>query len=275
MRHMHFLTAAAALVLLAPPSAAQDGLAQVEGDVYRFQDKFHYSLVVFTDEGVVVTDPINADAAARLEAEVAGMTDKPVTHLIYSHSHGDHASGGAVLADTATVIAQANAPADIDGVVPDTRFDDTLELEVGGKTIELTYLGPGHGEDMIAVVVRPENVAFITDVASPERLPYQHLPSSDVDAWIDQIRKVETLDFEIFAPAHGKLGTKADATDARVYMEELRAAVLSGLQDGKSVEELEASLMMEAYSGWAQYDDWRALNIRGMARSLKAGGHVD
>ena len=29
-------------------------------------------------------------------AEIAGRFGKPVTHLVYSHSHGDHASGGAV-----------------------------------------------------------------------------------------------------------------------------------------------------------------------------------
>lgn len=80
----------------------------------------------------------------------------------------------------------------------------------------MTWLGEGHGKDLIAVVVRPENVAFITDAVSPKRLPFRDMPRSNIDGWIDQVRKVETLDFEIFAPAHGNIGVKADATDARI-----------------------------------------------------------
>jgi glyoxylase-like metal-dependent hydrolase (beta-lactamase superfamily II) len=127
--------------------------------------------VVITVEGAVVIDPINADAAKWIKSEVAKLTKNPVSHLIYSHSHGDHASGASLLAENATVIAHASAPASIDGLVPTLRFDETHELNIGSKTFELTWVGPGHGKDLIAVAVRPENVAFITDAVSPKRLP--------------------------------------------------------------------------------------------------------
>jgi glyoxylase-like metal-dependent hydrolase (beta-lactamase superfamily II) len=248
-------------------------IKQVAGDVYRFQNKFHFSLVTVTETGVVVADPINADAAAWLKANLSQITDKPITHLIYSHSHGDHASGGQVYtAGGATAIAHANAPAAIDGVAPDIRFEDAMSLQIGGKTFELTYLGPGHGDDMLAVVVRPENVAFIVDVASPRRLPYRDLPRSDADGWIDQIRVVESLDFDIFAPGHGAVGVKADATDARGYMLRLRDEVLRGLRSGKSVDALASSVTMDDYKSWGSYDAWRELNVRGMARSLIDAG---
>ncbi len=264
-------------LLLATTAQAQDAdrsITKVAGDVYRFQNNFHFSLVTVTDDGVVVVDPINSGAATWLKENLSQITDKPITHLIYSHSHGDHASGGSDLgADT--VIAQANAPETIDGVKPTLRFDDTKTLEVGGKTFEMTWLGEGHGEDMIAVVVRPENVAFITDVAAPKRLPYQTMPSSSVDAWIDQVKKVQTLDFEIFAPAHGNVGVKADTDDVLKYMETLRAEVLAGLKAGKSVEELQASVTLDDYKDWIQYDAWRPLNVKGMAEYLIKAGKVN
>ena len=185
---------------------AQDvkrSIVKVAGDVYRFQNKFHYSLVTVTDAGVVVVDPINSEAAAWLKANLSQVTDKPITHLIYSHSHGDHASGGKVYVDGgATAIVQANAPARIDGVAPHIRFKDEMSIQIGGKTFELTYLGAGHGEDLIAVIVRPENVAFITDVASPKGLPFKDFPRSNIDGWIEQIKKIETLAFDIMAPGH-------------------------------------------------------------------------
>lgn len=262
--------------LLAGATSAQDikrEITRVAGDVYRFQNKFHFSLVTVTNDGVVIVDPINADAASWLKANLATITDKPITHLIYSHSHGDHASGGKVYVDAgAKVIAQANAPETIDGVTPDERFAYTKTLEIGGKTFELTWLGEGHGKDLIAVVVRPENVAFITDAASPKRLPFRDMPNSNIDSWINQVKKVETLDFDIFAPAHGNVGVKADATDARIYMETLRERILVGLKGGSTVDELAASVQMEEYKDWLSYDNWRELNVRGMARFLKETG---
>ncbi len=268
-----FIAAMIAATMAMPATAQQvkRGITKVTGDVYRAQSNFHFSLVVVTSAGVVVVDPINGGAANWLKANLKTITDKPVTHLIYSHSHGDHASGGANLG-AKTVVAHANAPAAIDGVKPTLRFEDTKTLKVGGKTFELTYLGKGHGTDLIAVVVRPENVGFIVDAASPKRLPYRDMPHSDIDAWIDQVRKVESLNFTIFAPGHGGIGNKADATDARVYMEKLRAQVLAGLKAGKSADDLAKSVTMDAYKDWQQYKAWRELNVRGMAQYLTATG---
>ena len=254
---------------------AKRSITQVAGDVYRFQNNFHFGLVVITDEGVVVVDTINADAASWLKAELATLTDKPITHLIYSHSHGDHASGGAVLAQGAAVLAQANAPAAIDGVVPTVRFDDEHSFQLGSKTIELKWLGPGHGTDLIAVVVRPENVAFITDAASPKRLPWRDMGGANIDDWISQIKTIESLDFEIFAPAHGTVGVKADATDARIYMENLRAEVLAGLKAEKSIDVLSSEITMDDYKDWSQYAEWLPLNIKGMAEFLTKSGQVN
>jgi glyoxylase-like metal-dependent hydrolase (beta-lactamase superfamily II) len=269
---------AASIALPAIQSAhAQDvkrELTNVTGDVWRFQNKFHFSTVVVTSAGVVVTDPINAEAATWLEAEIASRFGKPVTHMVYSHSHGDHASGGAVFADTATVIAQANAPAEIDGVAPDIRFAQAMSFTSGGHSFELTALGPGHGADMLAMVVRPENVAYVVDVVSPGRLPYKDFPGANIAGLIEQIKAVEALDFEIMSPGHSRLGNKADAVEAREYVEWLMAAVTAELNAGKTAEQVVADLDTSAYAGMMAYDMWRDLNVQGMARWLKESGEI-
>ena len=270
---------AVALAVSLGSASAQDikrSITKVSGDVYRFQNNFHFSLVTVTSAGVVVVDPIHAEAATWLKANLSQITDKPITHLIYSHSHGDHASGGTVLQKGgALVIAQENAPDAIDGVAPDIRFSEEMDIRVGGKTFELTWLGEGHGQDLIAVVVRPENVAFITDAAAPKRLPYRDFPRSDIDGWISQIETIESLDFDIMAPAHGNVGTKLDATDARVYMLQLRDQVLRGLRAGKTTDKLAVSVTMDAYKDWGSYANWRELNVRGMAKYLIETGQVN
>ena len=272
-------TALAAIIALPAPQSthAQEvkrNFTNVTGDVWRFQNNFHFSTVVVTADGVVVTDPINAEAATWLEAEIASRFGKPVTHMVYSHSHGDHASGGAVFADTATVIAQENAPATIDGVTPKARFSERMSFTSGDHSFELTALGPGHGTDMLAMVIRPENVAYVVDVVNPGRLPYKNFPGADIAGLIEQTRTVEALDFDILAPGHSRLGNKADAVAGREYIEWLRAAVTAELKAGKTAEQVAADLETSAYADMMAYDMWRDLNVQGMARWLKESGEV-
>ncbi|HEY5739369.1 MAG TPA: MBL fold metallo-hydrolase [Gammaproteobacteria bacterium] len=265
------------LMLCAGAIPAQDverEITRVTYDVYRFQNRFHVNMFVITEAGVVVTDPINTEAAAWLKAEIEKITDTPITHLIYSHSHADHASGGTGYGDVPNVIMHRNAPEDIDLVEATVRFDEQLTFEVGEKTFELTYLGPGHGTDLIAIVVRPDDVGFVVDAVSSKRLFYRDFPGADVDDWIAQVRKVDSLDFDILIGGHGAVGVKRDVGLGLAYLEELRAEVLQGLQAGKSVDELKRSVTMEKYRAWANYEQWRALNVEGMARHLQESGAV-
>ena len=76
---------AVALAVSLGGASAQDikrSITKVAGDVYRFQNNFHFSLVTVTSAGVVVVDPINAEAATWLKANLSQITYKPITHLI-------------------------------------------------------------------------------------------------------------------------------------------------------------------------------------------------
>jgi glyoxylase-like metal-dependent hydrolase (beta-lactamase superfamily II) len=272
------LVASAAFQLSASAQEAKRSIEPVTGDVYRFQNNFHVAMFVVTEDGIVVTDPIDKDAVAWLKNELDSRFGKPVTHMILSHSHADHASGGQEWGDI-EVIAHDNAALNIkngsaETAMPTVTFADTYNFSTGGKTFELTYLGTGHGNDMVATVVRPENVGFVVDVVSPKRLPFRDFPGADIDGYIDQIAKAETLDFEILVPGHSSNGTKADVTEAREYMEMLRAGVLQALKDGKSVDDIKASDLVSEYSSWMAYEDWRPLNIEGMARWLQETGQA-
>ncbi len=268
---MHTTFAALALGV-AISAAAQDAtrsLENVTGDVWRFNNNFHSSAVVVTEEGVVVTDPINAGAAEWLKAEIDSRFGKPITHLVFSHSHGDHASGGTVFGDV-HVIAEANAPMEIDGVAVDQRISKPTSVELGGKTLELVPLGPGHGTDMMAMVIRPENVAFVVDVISPGRVPYRDMPGADLDGLARQIDNVGMLEFEVLLPGHARLGTREDVTEASEYLAWLRGEVQDGLDSGKSVEEIKGSIDWGPYAGMMMVQEWGPMNVEGMARWLEA-----
>jgi glyoxylase-like metal-dependent hydrolase (beta-lactamase superfamily II) len=262
----------AAWPFTAPAQEPKREISRVTYDVYRFQNNFHVNMFVITGAGVVVTDPINEQAASWLREEIGKLTDEPITHLIYSHSHLDHAAGGLGYGEVPNVIMQQNAPDDIDLVESTQRFRDQLSFDVGSKTFELTWLGPGHGSDLIAMVVRPDDVGFVVDAVSAKRLFYRDFPGANVDDWIEQVRKVESLDFDILIGGHGPVGVKRDVSLGLAYLEELRAAVLKGLKAGKTVEELKRDVKMEKYKDWQNYDYWRELNVQGMARHLIESG---
>jgi glyoxylase-like metal-dependent hydrolase (beta-lactamase superfamily II) len=261
----------------AAPAQPQREITPIKGDLYRFRNAGHFSVFLVTPAGIIATDPIDADAARWLKAELARRFNKPVKYLIYSHDHSDHISGGEVFADTAVVIAHENAKAVILGerrptAVPDLTFSDRLTVELGGKKVELLYLGKNHSDNSIVMRFPDERSLFAVDFIPVKSLPFRDFPDAYVDEWIESLKKAETLDFDILAPGHGELGRKEDVRALRAYLEELREQVLGYLRDGKSVEEIKQRVKMDKYSGWGNYKNYLSLNIEGMARHLQMHG---
>lgn len=254
---------------------AQREITQVAGDLYRFQNNFHVSVFVVTPDGVIATDPINAEAAAWLRDRIEEQFNQPIKYVIYSHDHADHIAGGEVFKEAgAIVIAHDNAKRTIIGeqrptAVPDITFSDQMTIELGGKTVELIYPGRSHSDNLIVMRFPEERAAFTVDFISVKRLPYQDLSDSYFPDWIEAIKQVEALDFDILIPGHGPVGTKADASDHRQYLEDLHAAVLEAARAGQSLDEMTANITLDKYQDWGQYEDWRPMNIEGMYNQIR------
>ncbi|NIW24614.1 MAG: MBL fold metallo-hydrolase [Gammaproteobacteria bacterium] len=86
-------------------------IVQISGDLYRAQDGFHFTVYLVTPDGIILADPLNAEFAEWLRAELESRHGLPVRYVLYSHHHWDHASGAQVFADTATLIGHENFPA--------------------------------------------------------------------------------------------------------------------------------------------------------------------
>ena len=102
------------------------------------------------------------------------VTDQPVKFVAYTHSHWDHAGGGQVLKDEgATFVAQSRCEANLREnpspavVSPDITFDDYYQIELGGKSLEMFYYGPSHDNCLVAMLVNPDNLLFLSDIANP------------------------------------------------------------------------------------------------------------
>ncbi len=269
------------LMLLALSFAAGTTMAQeakrsitnISGDLYRFQNNFHYSVFLVTSEGIIVTDPINAEAAKWLKSELAKRFNKPVKYLIYSHDHVDHISGGEVFADTAIVVAHENAKADIIGeqrptAVPDLTFSDQMTIELGGQTVELTYVGRSHSDNMIVMRFPAERVLFAVDFIPIKTVAWKTLTDAYIPDWREAIKRVEAMDFDTLVPGHGSIGVKADAAAFRGYMEALYSAVLQAARDGKTLQQMQQNIRLNKYKEWFEYEEFLPLNIEGMYNQI-------
>ncbi len=313
----------------APPP--ERSLTQLKGDVYRYQDNQHFGVVLVTEEGIVVADPINRAAAEWLKGELAQrFPGKPVKYVLYSHHHFDHVSGGAVFPE-ARVISQADtrknlvppaadAPvsgflasldADKDGKLqksevadnpflgpvfdtvdhdkngeltalelhtsqyadvraPDGTFKNDYTLTLGGQSVRMMHVGGNHASDMVYMMF-PGDILFVVDVINIKRLPFGNLPDYDLDESMALIDKAAALEPAIITPGHGAVGTVADLQDVKQYFTDLFEGVRAGIAAGKSLEEIQASLTLDKYKDWSNYEAFRAQNIAGVYAKLKAG----
>ncbi|MGB0575432.1 MAG: MBL fold metallo-hydrolase [Alphaproteobacteria bacterium] len=254
------------------PASAQKApkrsITKISGDLYRFQNNFHYSVFYVTDEGVLVTDPINTRAAKWLKAEIKKRFNKPIKYLVYSHDHQDHSSGGEVF-EGATVIGHEKTRDTMIGekrptAVQTLTLSDQMTINIGGKQIEITYVSLGHSDNSIVMRFPAERAMFVVDFISVKRLAFKTLSETYVLSLIEAIRTVKNMDFDTILPGHGKTGKRQDLKDHGDYIEDLYNAVLGGMRADKSLDDVKSSIKLPKYEKWAQYKAWLPLNIEGM-----------
>ena len=272
------------LLMFSAEAAAQssrpdDEITKLADDVYLFRHQFHQAIFITTPKGVIVTDPINADAAAWLNAEIKKLTDQPVRYVIYSHHHNDHITGGSVFAGQAIFVSHALArpnileAADPTTPVPDLTFTDRLSIDLGGTQVELIYTGKNHSDNSLVMLLPQRKLLFAVDFIPVETVAYRTLKSDYPDEWIESLKKVEQLDFEVLVPGHGKIGRKDHVRLFRGYLEDLRAAVLEHVKQGRSLEETKQAVRLPKYEQWQRYADWFPENVEGMYRYLSQTKH--
>jgi glyoxylase-like metal-dependent hydrolase (beta-lactamase superfamily II) len=267
------------LLLLATPMAwSQQApvreISKIGGEVYRFRNANHYSVFAVTPAGVIATDPISADAARWLKDEISRRFNQPVRYLVYSHDHRDHIAGGEVFADTAIVVAHDRAKAVIIGerrptAVPQVTFSDRMTLELGGTVLELTWVGKNHSDNSIVMRFPRERILFAVDFIPVNSYAFRDFPDAYMPDWIESLQRVEAMHFDVLAPGHGPLGSKANVTMFREYLQDLRGEVLRYAREGKSLDEMKTLITLPKYAAWGP-KEWFPLNIEGMYRLVQA-----
>ena len=288
------LVVAPALVLAQPPQGperpAMRSITRITGDLYRVQNNDHYTVFLVTPAGIILADPINVDAAAWIKAQLAErFPNAPVRYVLYSHHHQDHASGAAVFNDTAELVAHQNFAAALKAsataneaaakrfaavMPPESTYTDRRTVTLGGKRVELIHPGRmGHAPDMTVLYFPAERVVFGVDFVNVKSVPGSNTLANgaSIAEYVNALKVVDALDFDVVAPGHGPTGSKADLTAYRRYYEDLEARVAARIAKGQTLEEIQAAKIMDEYKDWIEFDEDNDINIANVYKTLSAG----
>ena len=182
--------------------------------------------VVLGDGGVLLVDTRSTHVQAReIAADLRMLTGDPVTVVVDTHGHFDHAFGNHVFRP-ATIWGQAGCPpflvataetrrarvardepslaADLVEVVidpPDRVFDTTATLDVGGRPVELRFLGRGHTDHDAVISIPDADVVFAGDLIEGGNVPF-FSDAYPLD-WPDTADALAALVSGIVVPGHG------------------------------------------------------------------------
>lgn len=148
---------------------------------------------------------------------------------------------------------------------PQLTYTNQIDIHLGGKRVEVIPIPTDHADDNTIVrFVDGTNVVFASDWITVNRVPFG--PNVTLPSELEKVRRVEAMDFAHFVCSHGKLGTKADVTANRLYREAVRDAVAAAIANGRSLEQVQNSVLMESYASWEFYAQQRPLNVAGAYR---------
>lgn len=139
-----------------------------------------------------------------------------------------------------------------------------MTIELGGTLVELNFLGRSHSDNMTIVRFPKEGVVMAVDVVQMNSIGFGPYSDAYFPDFIDSLKRIEAMDFDIVIPGHGAQGDRSNVTAYRLYLEDLRGQVQTLVRAGKSLEEIQADVDLTKYKDWALYGFMRDANVAGM-----------
>ena len=195
--------------------------------VYSFRRNFYRTLIVDTDAGVVVIDPMNPELARAARKIIDEKLGKPVHTLIYSHYHLDHVRGGKQL-DPGAVIAHERCDFywkhfGTRHVLPPTaRISGDTVLDIGGVRIEAHYHGLSHTDTLFSFYLPDEKLVYAPDLGFIDSFGTPGPFNTFYYGYKRAMERVVKLPFEHFIPSHGKVGNHKDFENALAFYVDVR-----------------------------------------------------
>jgi glyoxylase-like metal-dependent hydrolase (beta-lactamase superfamily II) len=179
-----------------PPAPMVVEADKIKDNLYVLKGGGGNTSAFITATGVIVVDTKNPGWGAPLLAKIKTLTDKPITTIINTHTHGDHVSGNVEFPATVDIIVQENTKTNMMAMkpaagvaqpaggpppnifaanggkgMPRRTFKDKMTLGKGADEVDLYYFGRAHTNGDTVVVFPSLRVMHVADVFPTRGLP--------------------------------------------------------------------------------------------------------
>jgi glyoxylase-like metal-dependent hydrolase (beta-lactamase superfamily II) len=273
--HLERLQQPAAL-RLPPPGVVE--VEKVKDNLFVLRGGGGNTGVFMTAAGVVVVDTKYPGWGRPILEAIRGLTSKPVTMIINTHSHGDHVSGNVEFPATVDVVVQENSRANMQRAerreprptetresldifkannyrgMPTRTFKDRLSIGRGADQIDLYYFGIGHTNGDAWVVFPALRVMHAGDMFPGKSLPNIDLINGGSGLeWGNTLARVHAgvKNVDTIITGHSTLMTMDDLKMHSDFLRDLAAAVREARKNGRTVDEMaEAWTLPPKYAGY-------------------------
>ncbi|MCU7929544.1 MAG: MBL fold metallo-hydrolase [Candidatus Thiodiazotropha sp. (ex Codakia rugifera)] len=237
---------------------------------------------VVTGSGVVLIDPGSSVQVGRMVIkQIKSITDKPITHVINTHIHGDHWLGNQAVVEAfpkvelmahPNMILEAHAGAaeqwvtqmeqltegftkGTRAVIPTVSLLETTRLEAGGITFRFHAPDKAHSDTDVMIEVVQDSVLFLGD-----NVLYKRIPRLDDATFKGNIAACDVamgLGVKHFVPGHGPAGGVDIVKTFRLYLQSLYNEVAKLYEEELTDYEMKPLVLraLIPYSAWSNFYD--------------------
>jgi cyclase len=214
--------------------------------------------------GVVVVDTKLSGYGPTIIEKIRKVTDKPITTIINTHTHGDHTGSNEGFPATVDIVAHENTKAnmakmdafkgDKEKFLPKKTYKDKLSVGSGKDRVDLYYFGAGHTNGDTWV-----HYPSLRVLQTGDMFAWRDAPTIDRSNGGSGVEYPKTLakaiagikNVDVVIPGHSPVTTPKDLQEYQKFMAEWIAAVQTAAKAGKSADEAAASIDLTAkYPGY-------------------------
>jgi glyoxylase-like metal-dependent hydrolase (beta-lactamase superfamily II) len=271
---------------LTPAERNRSGtLRQLIPGYYVFSSTSFNSGVIATDDGVIVLDALTSEAIARKEREaIATQIKQPVRFLVSSTFHNNYTWGNVAYSDVVKIghedyrtdlLAQMRrdraSPDEQKARLPQITYRDRLTIHLGGKEIQILYLGKGHTRSDSIIFVPQDRIAYVSELYFSDQFLY--INDGYGVSWLKTLDAIEALPADIFVPGHGPIPedpkeTRQGLHRFRQMLVDLRDAVQKEIDRGATEDQAVAAIKFPQYEQMQGYKSQREVAVRRTYREI-------
>jgi len=280
---------ALSIALTAQQQANKVDVQKLKDNLYVLVGGGGNTAVFITTNGVVVVDAKNPGWGTPILNKIKELTNKPVTTLINTHTHGDHVSGNVEFPTTVDIIVQENTKTNMMKMIPNSTaadqtvpaqtifqqnggrglpkrtFKDKMTIFKGPDEIDLYYFGRGHTNGDAWVLFPALRVVHAGDIFSGKNLPLLDAnnggSAAQIAGSLEKGYNALNKAADTIITGHSGQMTMADLKEYVDFNREFFNDARAGKKAGKSIDDVAGSWKMPAkYKGYAAVDANRLKN---------------